>query len=621
MEPMDWLKNEELLRFFHCKKTEMSCMENPHTFLSQLRDHDLIQEDRYKKVSRMKSKDNIRKGLYDYLDWLERERPQSVREFWSCVFKETILNQYLTLRLLRNSLMDGSFRFDKQLPERVETEESDEGKRKELSEGEEGEEKQETSVKKKRKLRSRSVCVDEEEPAGPSTQMTPRKRSKKICFSSPLKKGGENNIWSWPMYKFQLPVTCGDQEGTLNRDRLAEGEKCIVVGREWFTPNEFEKFAGRKSSKNWKLSIRCMDTTLGQLIKDGHLTAPKYKGGCKKAKKSLFPSGHSTTVSDEDEGEEEVSDLDEEDKVSSSSKESSAAVTDEEEEERAEQQPKTSHDSGRKVFRVTCGAVAGTLHKKRFASGTRGKSIRTETSWMTPVEFLEVAPSQTNASWRKHIKYDGEPLSVLTEANILGIHSLLCNCRLCNPVYEDLESEKNDDECCICKEEEELVMCDHCPRSFHQKCHLPHVEDVILRDNGKWMCTFCIFRTSQGYLYSEELEREAAMMCQISKRILQCQYLLLCLCSADEEQTFAVNPCLYLNGYSAVIQTPMWLGHIADKLQKNLYQTVGEFVTNVQLIFSNCASYNRDNAEFLAMGNRLKELFDREFKSVFNISE
>ncbi|XP_068575028.1 nuclear body protein SP140-like protein isoform X1 [Cebidichthys violaceus] len=619
MEPMDWLENEELLRFFHRKKTEMSCMENPHTFLSQLRDHDLVPEERYKKVSRMKSKDNIRKGLYDILDWLESEQPKSIREFWSCVFEETILNQYPTLRLLRNSLMDGSFHFDKQLPERAETEEEDE----------EEEEKQENSVKKKRKLRSRSVCVDEEEPAGPSAQLTPRKRSKKICFSSPLKKGEENNIWSWPIYKLQLPVTCGHQEGTLNRDRLAKGEKCIVVRKQWFTPNEFERLAGRKRCKNWKLSIRCMNTTLGQLIKEGHLTAAKYKGGCKKAKKSLFPSDHSTTDEEEDrvlDEEDRVLDevdrvLDEEDKVSSSSKESSAVVTDEEEEERTEQQPKASHDSGRKVFRVTCGAVAGTLHQKRFASGTCGKSIRTETSWMTPVEFLKVAPLQTNASWRKDIKCQGKPLSVLIEENILVIHSLLCHCRLCKPEDEDLDNEKNDDECCICKEGEELVVCDHCPRSFHQKCHLPHVEDVILRDDSLWLCTFCIFRNSRGYLYSEELEREATMSCQISQRMLQCQYLLLCLCSADEEQTFAMNPCLYLTDYSAVIKTPMWLGHIADKLQKKLYRTVGEFVTDVQLIFSNCASYNQDNAEFLARGNRLKELFDREFKSVLNISE
>lgn len=46
------------------------------------------------------------------------------------------------------------------------------------------------------------------------------------------------------------------------------------------------------------------------------------------------------------------------------------------------------------------------------------------------------------------------------------------------------ENEKNDDECYVCKgeeEEAELVVCDHCPRSFHQKCHLPHVDDTTLR--------------------------------------------------------------------------------------------------------------------------------------------
>ncbi len=50
---------------------------------------------------------------------------------------------------------------------------------------------------------------------------------------------------------------------------------------------------------------------------------------------------------------------------------------------------------------------------------------------------------------------------------------------------------------------------------------------------------------------------------------------------------------LQLEDYSTVIKTPMWLGCVADKLQKQLYKTVGEFVSDVQLIFSNCASYNQ----------------------------
>ena len=37
----------------------------------------------------------------------------------------------------------------------------------------------------------------------------------------------------------------------------------------------------------------------------------------------------------------------------------------------------------------------------------------------------------------------------------------------------------------------------------------------------------------------------------------------------------------------------MWLNNVAGKLQKKLYQTVGEFVSDVQLIFSNSALYNQ----------------------------
>ncbi|GLD60517.1 nuclear body protein SP140-like protein isoform X1 [Lates japonicus] len=184
------------------------------------------------------------------------------------------------------------------------------------------------------------------------------------------------------------------------------------------------------------------------------------------------------------------------------------------------------------------------------------------------------------------------------------------------------ENEKNDDECYICKSEDgELVMCDDCPRSFHQKCHLPHVDDAILKDDRQWMCTFCVYQTTQECRCNDEVEMETAVSRQISQHMLECQYLLLCLCRADEKRTFASDPCLSLDRYSTVIQTPMWLGNIADKLQEKEYQTVGEFVSDVQLIFTNCASYNRDNPEFLAMGDRLKELFNSEFKKVFNIRE
>lgn len=59
----------------------------------------------------MKSKENMKRALYDVLDWLERECSEHIKVFWTCVFKETIMNRYPTLRQLRNSLMDGQTLF------------------------------------------------------------------------------------------------------------------------------------------------------------------------------------------------------------------------------------------------------------------------------------------------------------------------------------------------------------------------------------------------------------------------------------------------------------------------------------------------------------------------------
>uniref|UniRef100_A0A3Q2QAV5 SP110 nuclear antigen, tandem duplicate 1 n=1 Tax=Fundulus heteroclitus TaxID=8078 RepID=A0A3Q2QAV5_FUNHE len=610
MDPLDFLEPAELLNYFHTHKTEMSCMETPHSFLSQLRDHNLIPEDRYKKIIRMKSKNNLRRAVYDILDWLETKKSKYIRVFWRCVFKDVMMNQYPTLKQLHNGLMDGSYHFDSELPSRVESEESDERGSSKLSDREQ---KQTKSPKKKRKVRSDG---DDEQP-GPATEQSPgqRKKHKKIRYSSP-KKGETKDIWTWPLYKTQLPVTCGKVEGTLRRERLAQGQECIVVDNRWFTPAEFEKFAGKESSRNWKLSIRCAGIPLGKLIKEGHLKAGIYKKRRKPAKQSRFPTSRSNT--DEEDSEDEESPQEAE----ASTGEDTGEEEEEETEERVEP-AEVSPDHGKRMFKVTCGALTGTLYKDRFGSGKCGKSIRTELSWMTPVEFVNVALNQSDASWRKEILYKGEPLSVLIEAKVLMIHSLLCKCKLCKPEPQDLENQKNDDECCICKTEREdkLVVCDSCPRSFHQDCHLPHIDDSIVRDDGQWLCTFCVFKANEGCRYPDKQKTEVVMSRQISQHMLECPYLLLCLCSADEEQIFSTNPVEYLESYSSIIKAPMWLEKIADKLQRKGYQTVGEFVSDVQLIFTNSATFNRNNPEYLGMGEQLKQLFEREFKKAFNIQD
>uniref|UniRef100_A0A673YKD7 SP110 nuclear antigen, tandem duplicate 1 n=1 Tax=Salmo trutta TaxID=8032 RepID=A0A673YKD7_SALTR len=339
MDPLDFLTDEQLLRFFRCSRTEMSCMEQPHTFLNQLRDHHLIPEEMYKKLIRCRSKELREKGVYQVLDWVEAERPDSIKVFWNCVFRDHLLQQYPTLRLLRNRLLEGSFTFYEKLPEKVEKEEEEEDKKKKGSaEGEEEEEEKKTR-RKKRNQEKRSESAKEEQPST-STQSNPSQKRKvqRPKYSSPFSKKEKDDIWTWPFYKTQLPVTCGDKEGMLNRDKLAKGERCILVQGRWFIPSGFEEFGGKKSSKNWKYSIRCRGTTLGKLIQEGHLTSPDFKRRkSAQAKRALFPSNQSA----------------------GSITESKQDDVDEEEEE-AEWE----------VFKVTCGAKNGMLHNNRFASGT-----------------------------------------------------------------------------------------------------------------------------------------------------------------------------------------------------------------------------------------------------------
>lgn len=54
-------------------------------------------------------------------------------------------------------------------------------------------------------------------------------------------------------------------------------------------------------------------------------------------------------------------------------------------------------------------------------SGTCGKSIRTETSWMSPEEFMREVLTEADASWRKDVLWEGKPLNVLIEVTIVRV--------------------------------------------------------------------------------------------------------------------------------------------------------------------------------------------------------
>ncbi|XP_028979104.2 uncharacterized protein LOC105010094 isoform X8 [Esox lucius] len=475
------------------------------------------------------------------------------------------------------------------------------------AEEEEAQKEQETG-NRKRKMSKGNERDEEGEQPSTSTQSTPIKMKKvqKPVFCSPLKKGETADIWTWPKYKTQLQVTCGDKKATLYRDKLARGEDCLQAGDQWFTPAGFEEFGGKKSFKNWKTSIRCEGTTLKKLFQEGYLTSPIFKRRKpEQSKRELFPSNQSAVSSTDsipgspdfpfyDSAEEEEAqkeqetgnrkrkmskgnERDEEGEQPSTSTQSTPIkmkkvqkpvfysehkdheeddeeVEVEQEREEGERGEQTTPAGGgtspggsqvvpqKTVFQVTCGVIDGMLHKDRFASGTCGKSIRTELSWMTPMEFLMEGSVMAETSWKKDILCDGNPLSVLIKNKDLIMHPLLCDCKLCKT--GDLQDQIKDDDCFICRSQGNLICCEECPRSFHQGCHLPNLNNAMLRKDLHWVCTFCILRNSQSWRQPSKKTYQEVLNYRTSEHLLECQYLLLCLYHTDEDQIFVKNPCI-----------------------------------------------------------------------------
>ncbi|XP_067315888.1 nuclear body protein SP140-like protein isoform X2 [Pseudorasbora parva] len=603
MDPLDFLTNEELLRFLHRKKTEISCIDQPHTLFTQLRDHDLMTEELFEKVKAMRSREQkqTQKRIYEVLDRLEKEKSQCMHQFWRCVFEDHILQLYPTLRLLRNSLLDGTFKLYESSTD-VETEKS-EGKK------EKGKEKKNTKKRKK----DDSSSENSSDP-DPSTASTParKKPARKPSFSSPVKKGDNAEIWKFPFYKTQLPVKCGDKEGTLYRDKLPKGEKCIFSQGRWFTPSDFEKFAGKEKCKNWKVSIRCRNTTLKKLIEENHLQSPpmtREKRKCApKSMKELFPvsSAESSSTETSVASDEESDDDDFQEPRGRGGTALRGRVDEEEEEEEEEGEVTDLSVFQAPSLPVTCVSLTGSLYKYRFASGIRGKCIRTEKRWFTPQEFVKQEPTLTDGHWKRDILCHGKTLNFLLKKKILVTHSLLCECVECSVKPEDLMAKNNDDVCFVCDSEGDLVCCDECPRAFHSHCHLPAVDGD---SPGEWICTFCVLKTSQQWRDSSSMTEQEALSAPVSQYRLHCHYLLLCVYKEDIQK---------VSRYSQFIAQPMWLDKIKLKFESNEYQKVGEFVSDFQLLFNNCSIFNRDN-EFGQMGARLKEMFEKEFQKVFTI--
>nr|XP_039325473.1 nuclear autoantigen Sp-100 isoform X4 [Saimiri boliviensis boliviensis] len=158
----------------------------------------------------------------------------------------------------------------------------------------------------------------------------------------------------------------------------------------------------------------------------------------------------------------------------------------------------------------------------------------------------------------------------------------------------DTSQPENSNICKVCNKGGTLFCCDTCPRSFHERCHIPPVE----AKKDPWSCIFCRIKAIQ--------ERcPESQPCHQESEVLMREML-------PKEQ-------LNREG-SRGPQKPMWLNKVKRRLNEQVYSRVEEFVQDMRLIFHNHKEFYSED-KFITLGIQVQNTFEKNFKNIFAIQE
>ncbi|XP_034144033.1 transcription intermediary factor 1-alpha [Esox lucius] len=191
----------------------------------------------------------------------------------------------------------------------------------------------------------------------------------------------------------------------------------------------------------------------------------------------------------------------------------------------------------------------------------------------------------------------------------------------------DPEEDPNEDWCAVCQNGGELLCCDKCPKVFHLSCHVP----TLLRlPSGEWFCSFCRNLSVPEVVYDCDISRleprtvkkerdSEGGFCPVDKR--KCERLLLRMyCSELSADFQEARPPLILPENQETTTTPMDLSIVKSKLeskQSPCYCSPAEFVSDIRLIFRNCAAFNEADTEVATAGRKLERFFEEQLKILY----
>ncbi|XP_071984528.1 bromodomain testis-specific protein [Engystomops pustulosus] len=76
------------------------------------------------------------------------------------------------------------------------------------------------------------------------------------------------------------------------------------------------------------------------------------------------------------------------------------------------------------------------------------------------------------------------------------------------------------------------------------------------------------------------------------------------------------SACLNLPGFSDIINCPMDMGTIRDKMENDQYKDSREFASDVRLMFMNCYKHNSPDSEVVNMARKLQDVFEILFAKI-----
>uniref|UniRef100_A0A674B7H5 RING-type E3 ubiquitin transferase n=1 Tax=Salmo trutta TaxID=8032 RepID=A0A674B7H5_SALTR len=183
------------------------------------------------------------------------------------------------------------------------------------------------------------------------------------------------------------------------------------------------------------------------------------------------------------------------------------------------------------------------------------------------------------------------------------------------------DDDPNEDWCAVCNNGGELLCCDRCPKVFHITCHIPTLK---CSPSGEWMCTFCRSLASPEMEYEPDDEprgekdtSEQGLSPEDQRR---CERLLLNVFCHELSEGFQEPVPPSIPNYYKIIKKPMDLTLVKQKLQlKHVqhYQSPIEFVSDVRLVFSNCAKYNEADSEVAQAGKAVSLYFEERLLELY----